>query len=61
MCPRTFSKVHRKTPALESIFNKIAGLQPLNLFERDSGTGVCLGVYEVLENVFLTVPLSDCL
>ena len=30
-------KIHRKTPVLESLFDKVAGLRPL-----DSGTGVFL-------------------
>ena len=36
------SKVHRKTPMLESLFNKVAGLRPVTLLKRDSNIGVFL-------------------
>ena len=36
------SNIHRKTPVLESVFNKIAGLRPATLFKRDPETSVFL-------------------
>ena len=39
---RNFAKIHRKTPAPRSFFNKIAGLKPVALLKRDSGTGLFL-------------------
>ena len=35
-----FLKIHRKTPVLQSVFNKLAGLRPATLLKRDSDTGV---------------------
>ena len=37
-----FSKIHRKTPVPECLFNKISSLRPATLFKRDSGQGVFL-------------------
>ena len=37
-----FRKIHRKTPVPESLFNKVAGLRPATLLQKDSGTAVFL-------------------
>ena len=37
---KQFRNIHRKTPALESLFNKVAG--PATLLKRDSNIGVFL-------------------
>ena len=39
---KDFTKIHRKTPLLESLFNKVAGLKTATLLKRDSSTGVFL-------------------
>ena len=36
------SYIHRKTPVLESLFNNVGGLRPLNLIKRDTNTEVFL-------------------
>ena len=41
-CFYKFCNIHRKTPVLESLFNKFAGLRPATLFKRYSNTGVFL-------------------
>ena len=42
--PRVFVKkgLHRKTPVLESLFNKVTGLRHATLLKRDSITGIFL-------------------
>ena len=35
-----FSNIHRKTPVLKCLFNKVAGLRPAALSKRDSSTSV---------------------
>ena len=42
-----------KTPVLESLFIKIAGLRPTKLLKGDSGTDVSCGICEILNNIFL--------
>ena len=37
-----FCNVHRKAPVLESLFNKVAGLQTCKLLKSGSNTGVFL-------------------
>ena len=37
-----FSKIHRKTPVPQSLFNKVASLRVATLLKRDSGNGVFL-------------------
>ena len=37
-----FCKIHRKTPVLESLFNKVAGFQACILLKRYSNAGVFL-------------------
>ena len=39
-CSWKFRKFHKKTPVLECFINKVAGLRPATLFERDSKTQV---------------------
>ena len=39
---KNFRNIHRKTPVLESLFNKVAGLQTCNSFKKDSNTSVFL-------------------
>ena len=39
-CSEKFHKLHRKTPVLESLFNKVAGLIPATLLKRDAIAGV---------------------
>ena len=36
------SYIHRKTPLLDSLFNKVGGLKPCNFIKRDTDTGVFL-------------------
>ena len=40
ICSEKFRKIHRKTPVLESLFNKVAG--PRSLLTRDPNTCVFL-------------------
>ena len=47
------SNLFGKTPVLKSLFNKIAGLRPATLLEKDSNTGVFLWAGSSLR--FLTV------
>ena len=37
-----FSKIHRKTPVPEPLFNEVTGLRPATLIKKNSGTGVFL-------------------
>ena len=37
-----FRKFHRKTPVLESLFNKVAGLSPATVLKRDPNTSAFL-------------------
>ena len=46
-------KYSRKTPVLESLSNKAAGLQPLTLLKRDSDVDVSCEYYKTLRTVFL--------
>ena len=39
---KCFENIYRKTPVLESHFNKVVGLRPGALLKRDSNTGVFL-------------------
>ena len=40
-CSKKFRNIHKKTPVLESLFNKVAGLK------RDSNTGVSCECFEI--------------
>ena len=39
-CSEKFRNILRKTPVLESLFNKVVDLRPATLLKRDSNTGV---------------------
>ena len=41
-CSQKFRKFHRKTSALESLFNKVVDLRPATLIKRDTNTGFSL-------------------
>ena len=41
-CSKKSRKIHGKTPLLESLFNKAAGLRPAILLKRHFSTGVFL-------------------
>ena len=41
-CSKKYRKIHWKTPFLESLFNKAAGLKPAILLKRHFSTGVFL-------------------
>ena len=51
----------RKTPVLESLFNKVAVLN-LELYQkRDTGTGIFLWIFRNFqEYLFYKTPLDDC-
>ena len=43
ICSKKFTRlIHRETPVLESLFNKVGGLKPCNFIKRDTDTGVFL-------------------
>ena len=44
MLPEKISQYSRKTLVLESLFNKVAGIQGSTLLKRDSNTGVFLSI-----------------
>ena len=52
-CSLKFCNIHSKTPVLESLFNKVAGLRPSTLLKRSSNTGVFTWI---LRN-FLRTPI----
>ena len=39
---KNLRKLHKKTPVLELLFNKVADLQPATFLKRDSKIGVFL-------------------
>ena len=41
-CSKKSCKIHWKTPVLESLFNKAAGLRPVTLLKRHFSTGAFL-------------------
>ena len=45
---KCFENIYRKTPVLESHFNKVVGLRPGALLKRDSNTGVFLWIIKHL-------------
>ena len=56
-----FCNIHRKIPVLESLFNKVAGLQRVTLSKKE--TLVQMFSYEflkILRHVFLSTPPGDC-
>ena len=40
--PQNIAEFHKKTPVMDSLFNKVAGLQTVTLSKRDSNTGFSL-------------------
>ena len=55
-----FCEFNRKTPVLESLFNK--GLRPATLLKRGSDTGVCLWNLQIFkEHLFWRTSANDCL
>ena len=51
-CSLKFHYIHRKTPVLESLFNKVGGLKPCNVIERDINTDIPMNIAK-----FLRAPL----
>ena len=45
------SKIHRKAPVLERLFNKIENLEPASLSKRDSSTDVFREFCEIFERL----------
>ena len=43
-----FHNIYRKTPALESLFKKVAGLRLTTLLKKDSNTGAFLWILQNL-------------
>ena len=61
-CSKKYRKIHGKTPMLESLFNKVAGLRPATLLKKHFSTGVLLSILgNFYIHVFYRVPLNDCL
>ena len=44
-----FCKFHRKTSALETLFNKVADLKACNFIKRDSKTGIA---WDLFKNIY---------
>ena len=44
--------IHRKTPVVESLFNKVGGLWARNFIKRESNTGVFLWILPTFKNTF---------
>ena len=42
MCPSKFCKLHKKTPVLETFFNKVAAIHPASFLKRVSSTSAFL-------------------
>ena len=60
-CSINFCKIHRETPVLKSLFNKVAGLRPATSWKRDSDTGVFLWILRnFLEHLFWSISANDC-
>ena len=45
-CSQKSRNIHRETPVLESIFNKVAGHRPATLLKRDPSKGFFLYYFE---------------
>ena len=52
-CFLKFLNTHRKTPVLESLFNKVADLKARNLIKRDFNTCFPVNIEKFLRIVFL--------
>ena len=54
-------KLHRKTPVLETFFNKVAGLQPASFLKRNSNTSAFLwSLGDFKEHRFWRTSANDC-
>ena len=52
-CLQKFPSIHRKTPALESLFNKLAGLKVFNFIKKRLQTQVfSCKYYDIFKNSF---------
>ena len=40
----TFRSIHRNTPVLDSLYNKVGGLHPATFSKRDSSAGAFLRI-----------------
>ena len=61
-CSKISRKIHGKTPVLESLFDRAAGLLPVTLFKRHFSTCVFLWILKNFqERFFYRTPLDDCL
>ena len=45
-CFEKFCNIHRKTPVLESLFNKVVDLRPAILLKRDSNVDISLWILQ---------------
>ena len=60
-CLWKFPKIQRKTPVLESMFNRVTGWKPGNLLKRGSATSFFLWILQkALEHLFDKTPLGKC-
>ena len=53
-CFLKWCKIHKKAPATDSLFNKVAGWKLLTLLKTDPGTGVFQWNREIFKNTFFT-------
>ena len=61
-CSKKSSKIHGKTPLLESLFNNTAGLRPAILIKILFCTDVFQRILKNFwEHLFCRTPLDDCL
>ena len=49
---KNFAIFTKKTPALESLFSKVAGLRPAALLKKDSNTGFLVNISKFLTAAF---------
>ena len=57
-CSYKFRKIHSKTPVPESLFNKVAGLRPVNLTKKETLAQVFpCEFWEISKNAFSTEHL----
>ena len=51
---KKFHKVYRKTAVLESVFNKVAGLQACKFIKKETPVQVCLSEFRIFfKNTYL--------
>ena len=61
-CSKISRKIHGKTPVLESLFDRAAGLRPVTLLKRHFSTCVFLWILkDFQERSFYRTPLDNCL